>query len=147
MKVCKIFEISYAHRLLNHPGKCRRVHGHNGKIEVTVEGPFNSDTGMVIDFDIITSTIGRLIEDTLDHKIILEVKDPLIEHLHIEEVVLLESPPTAEVLARMVYRWTIDSLYVPCKEVEKVEVKFWETPSSYAVVDSLVGSAQEDGKS
>ena len=29
----------YGHRLLNYEGKCRHLHGHNGRAVITLEGP------------------------------------------------------------------------------------------------------------
>lgn len=39
-----------AHRLILHGGKCKRVHGHNYKADISVCGPVDPDTGMVVDF-------------------------------------------------------------------------------------------------
>ena len=47
----------YGHRLLEYPGKCGRLHGHNGVARVTLRAEALDGQGMVADFDAIE--IGR----------------------------------------------------------------------------------------
>jgi 6-pyruvoyltetrahydropterin/6-carboxytetrahydropterin synthase len=57
-----------AHLLHNHGGKCKNLHGHSFRIDVTVSGPVNLLTGMVIDF----KELDVLIKDVVpDHCLIL----------------------------------------------------------------------------
>jgi 6-pyruvoyl-tetrahydropterin synthase len=42
-----------AHRLAWHPGKCRNLHGHAYRLDVTVGGPLEHH-GVVVDFDLLT---------------------------------------------------------------------------------------------
>ena len=51
--VTRCFTFEAAHQLPWHPGKCRNLHGHGYRLEVTVEGPVNDD-GMVLDFAVYT---------------------------------------------------------------------------------------------
>ena len=44
--VTRSFTFEAAHQLPWHPGKCRELHGHGYRLEVTVEGPVG-DNGMV----------------------------------------------------------------------------------------------------
>ncbi len=48
--VKKVFEVSYAHRLLNYNGKCENLHGHNVKVEVILEVNKLDNQMMVMDF-------------------------------------------------------------------------------------------------
>ncbi|HLV61041.1 MAG TPA: 6-carboxytetrahydropterin synthase [Fredinandcohnia sp.] len=43
-------DFSAAHHLPNHPGVCRRPHGHNYRLLVCVKGEVDPATGMVADF-------------------------------------------------------------------------------------------------
>ena len=130
MKVCKIFEISYAHAIKDHPGKCRNLHGHNAKIEIIIEAPVNTHTGMVIDFDDVSDIVGTWIKRTFDHKTIIEKLDNRYKVVDLnadEPFMLLDHPPTAEVLS------TFISQYIHMYLVKgKITVRFWETSSSYA---------------
>jgi 6-pyruvoyltetrahydropterin/6-carboxytetrahydropterin synthase len=89
--------ISAGHRLQHHDGKCSRPHGHNYEISVEVRGEV-TDAGWVVDKGDITSVI-----DEWDHRFLLEAGDPLVEAFEdsgdAESVVVLDHPPTAEVMA------------------------------------------------
>lgn len=88
---------SAGHRILHHDGKCCRPHGHNYEITVKVTGRL-SDEGWVVDKGDITSIILDW-----DHMFILERGDPLVEAFQhsgdAEATVLLDHPPTAEVMS------------------------------------------------
>ncbi|CAN7940998.1 unnamed protein product, partial [Ixodes hexagonus] len=51
-------------------GKCNNPngHGHNYKLEVTVRGPVDRDTGMVINLATLKNSIQCEVMDVLDHK-------------------------------------------------------------------------------
>lgn len=89
--------ISSGHRIQHHDGKCSRPHGHNYKISVRVTGTL-TDEGWVVDKGDITSIIDRW-----DHRFLLEHGDPLIDAFERsgddDAVVILEHPPTAEVMS------------------------------------------------
>ena len=48
LKVEGAFEA--AHRVVNYPGKCDRLHGHNWKVEAVVRGTKLDELGMLVDF-------------------------------------------------------------------------------------------------
>ena len=53
MRVTKIFDWHCSHRLTNHEGLCKNIHGHTYKLEVEIDGSLlsgGSSDGMVIDF-------------------------------------------------------------------------------------------------
>lgn len=88
--------ISAGHRLLHHDGKCSRPHGHNYEIAVEVTGTLTAE-GWVVDKGRITSVISEW-----DHCFLLEKGDPLIDAFEQsgdgDAIVLLDHPPTAEVM-------------------------------------------------
>lgn len=89
--------ISTGHRIRHHDGKCSRPHGHNYEIAVTAVGELG-DEGWVADKGDITDVI-----DEWDHMFLLEAGDPLIEAFEDagddDAVIVLEHPPTAEVMS------------------------------------------------
>lgn len=89
--------ISSGHRIQHHDGKCARPHGHNYEISVEVTGELTEE-GWVVDKGAVTSLI-----DEWDHRFLLEEGDPLIEAFEQsgdgDAVVVLDHPPTAEVMA------------------------------------------------
>jgi len=89
--------ISSGHRILHHDGKCSRPHGHNYEISVSVVGELTEE-GWVVDKGDITGVISEW-----DHRFLLEEGDPLIDAFQQsgdgDAVVVLDHPPTAEVMA------------------------------------------------
>lgn len=127
-RITKEIYFCYGHRLLNYAGKCRNLHGHNGKAVITLEAPDLDDLGMVVDFTELKRTVGTWIDETLDHKMILHRDDPLIPELRRqgEPFITIPSNPTAENIARLIFdRVREEGLPV-------VEVTLWETETSHA---------------
>src|SRR5262245_31920288 len=48
--VARAISFCYGHRLLDYDGKCRHLHGHNGKAVITLEAGELDRLGMVVDF-------------------------------------------------------------------------------------------------
>jgi 6-pyruvoyltetrahydropterin/6-carboxytetrahydropterin synthase len=129
--VTKTISFCYGHRLLRYEGKCRHLHGHNGRAEITVRTTQLDPRGMVIDFGDIKKTIGSFIDDHLDHKILLCKDDPLLPKLKEmkEAHFVMEDNPTAENIAKLIYE-SARNLKLPV-----VSVKLWETDTSFAVYE------------
>ena len=125
--VTKIMNFEYGHRILNHPGKCKRLHGHSGKVEFTLWGEVDKETGMVIDFGDINSTVGDYLKNTLDHRTILQEGDSLIENLPSEDIIIIKGPPTAENISLQILEQS--SPLFPNKQIK---VRLWETEDSFA---------------
>jgi 6-pyruvoyltetrahydropterin/6-carboxytetrahydropterin synthase len=126
--VTKEIHFCYGHRLLNYAGKCRHLHGHNGKAVVTLEAPALDALGMVVDFAAIKRVLGRWIDETLDHRLLLHEADPIIPELvrQGEPFVTLDANPTAENIARLICeRAAAHGLPVTA-------VTLWETETSFA---------------
>ncbi|MFB6082641.1 MAG: 6-pyruvoyl tetrahydropterin synthase family protein [Halorientalis sp.] len=94
--------ISTGHRIRHHDGKCSRPHGHNYEISVAVTGEL-TDEGWVVDKGDITEVISEW-----DHRFLVERGDPLIaafeESGDGDAVVVLDHPPTAEVMGVVLER-------------------------------------------
>jgi 6-pyruvoyltetrahydropterin/6-carboxytetrahydropterin synthase len=127
-RVTKEIHFCYGHRLLDYEGKCAHPHGHNGKIEIELSAEKLDARGMVYDFGDIKEIIQKWVDSELDHKMILKKGDPLNALLSglREPVFVMDENPTAECLARLVYR------YAKSKNLPISRVTFWETASSHA---------------
>lgn len=66
MKIAKEFRWEMGHRLPNHNGACRNVHGHSYLMTIEVEGEPEADSGMVVDFMDISAAVKPLVAE-LDH--------------------------------------------------------------------------------
>ena len=75
MLISKSFTFEAAHLLPNVPAghKCRRLHGHSFKVELSVEGPIGETSGWVMDFADISAVCRRL-EQLLDHRYLNEIE-------------------------------------------------------------------------
>ena len=127
-RVTKEIDFCYGHRLLNYDGKCKYLHGHNGRAVITIESETLDDRGMVMDFSDIKRVVSRWIDDQLDHRMILNVNDPAVSVLREmnEPLHLIEENPTAENIAKLIYTFAVK------EEFPVTEVTLWETPRSYA---------------
>lgn len=136
--VTKRIEFCYGHRLLDYDGVCKHPHGHNAVAEIEVRTDNLDARNMVVDFSDIKRTVKGWIDQALDHKMILRHDDPLVKPLQAlgEPVYLLDSNPTVERIARLIFEKTRE-LGFPV-----VQVRVYETPSSFA---SYSGEPGPDG--
>ena len=128
-QVTKEIRFCYGHRLLNYDGKCRYLHGHNGRAVITLAAEKLDALGMVVDFSQIKRVVGAWIDANLDHRMILHKDDPVLPTLQQqgEPVFLVDMNPTAENIARLIYD------FVAGQGFPVTEVTLWETDDSYAM--------------
>jgi 6-pyruvoyltetrahydropterin/6-carboxytetrahydropterin synthase len=107
--------ISSGHRIQHHDGKCSRPHGHNYEITVEVTGELTQE-GWVVDKGNITSIIFEW-----DHRFLLERGDPLVDAFQTsgdgDSVVVLDHPPTAEMMSRILEHKLLEQLPDTVSEV------------------------------
>jgi len=60
-------DFSSAHNLRGYKGKCEELHGHNWKVEVSIEAEKLNKAGMISDFQDLKAALNRVLEK-LDHK-------------------------------------------------------------------------------
>jgi 6-pyruvoyltetrahydropterin/6-carboxytetrahydropterin synthase len=123
--------------------RCERLHGHNYRTAIEIEGPLDPQSFYVFDF-IATKQLARAITDDLDHRMMLPLHNPVItlshegKEVHVryrdrhwvfprDDCVFLPiENTTAELLARHIAQRLRDDLakkhnYVP--DVLRVEVE------------------------
>lgn len=83
-------EFEAAHRIVNYPGKCDRLHGHNWKAELKIAGNVLDELGMLIDFKAAKAALKEVI-DALDHRFLNELEPFSAKN------------PTAENIAQYIY--------------------------------------------
>jgi 6-pyruvoyltetrahydropterin/6-carboxytetrahydropterin synthase len=127
-RVTREIEFCYGHRLLNYEGKCRYLHGHNGRAVIAIESERLDDRGMVLDFSDIKRVVSTWIDEALDHRMILCRRDPALPFLQEmgEPVFLMDENPTAENIAKLIYDFTASQGF------PIVECRLWETPRCFA---------------
>lgn len=162
MKIVRKIEIDYGHTLPRHFGFCNQIHGHRGVIECVFEGIVkdeieDSENGMVMDFAICKKIMMEEIHAVLDHGFALwkEAKYDVVniggkEISTLEfisarntKIVLLDQPPTAEVLGIYFFEKITLRLEKQDHAVRLVELIWHETPNNKAIIkygDMLYGS-------
>jgi 6-pyruvoyltetrahydropterin/6-carboxytetrahydropterin synthase len=132
-RVTREIKFCYGHRLLNYDGKCRHLHGHNGRAVITLETAQLDGLGMVLDFSRIKQVVSTWIDETLDHRMLLHKDDPVLTFLRRqgEPVYVMDVNPTAENIARLIYEFTASQGF------PVVEVQLWETDHCFATYSGL----------
>ncbi len=98
-------------------GPCVRTHGHNYVLEITVEGPVDPRTGMVMNLTDL-KRIGNEVVSQFDHR-----------HLNDDLPYFQNTLPTTENLARVIYHLVAPKLP---KEVRLYRVRLYETEDLFA---------------
>lgn len=126
--ITKVIDFCYGHRLLHYDGPCRHLHGHNGRVEIDLVAETLDAHGMVRDFSEVKESVKGWIDRELDHRMLLHRDDPLLPLLREwgDPVYVMETNPTAEAIARAIFE------YAKGTGLPVVEVRLWETPSSFA---------------
>ena len=109
--VTRVFTFEAAHRLPWHAGKCRELHGHSYRLEVTVEGPVG-DHGIVVDFADIRAVVEREVVARYDHRYLNDLIDN----------------PTAELVAGEIWK------QIEAAGLAVSRVRLWETPDSFVEI-------------
>ena len=127
-RVTREIDFCYGHRLLNYEGKCRYLHGHNGKAVIAIQGAELDHRGMLVDFSDIKRAVSTWIDDNLDHRMLLHREDPFVPLLQKmgEPMYLMDENPTAENIARLIGDYAIT------RGFPVVECQLWETPRCFA---------------
>ena len=107
IQITRRLEFDAGHRIPNHEGQCRHLHGHRYSLEITIEGKIvqlngASNEGMVIDFGDIKKIAQELIIDPWDHSFLvykkyLEVLSTAIfnryqNRIYLQKIRLYETP-------------------------------------------------------
>lgn len=100
-------------------GKCNNPlgHGHNYTVEVTVAGPVNPTTGMVLDLKEVKALVEQEVLQRMDHKL-----------LNKEVPVFASKLPTTENIAVEIWNWLAPKLAFG----KLHQIRVYETPDLYA---------------
>lgn len=126
--VTKAIHFCYGHRLLNHRGRCRHLHGHNATAIIRLESEGLDELGMVVDFGDIGDYVKSWLNAEIDHNMLLHAHDPLLPLLQRagERVYVMAQNPTAENIARLIFEYVEQGGY------PVVEVAIHETDTAVA---------------
>jgi 6-pyruvoyltetrahydropterin/6-carboxytetrahydropterin synthase len=110
---------SAGHALRGYKGKCENPHGHNYRVQVTLEGPQLDHIGLLIDFTqlkhVVRNIIGRL-----DHQFINDLEP------------FTTVNPSAENMAKYFYEEITSQLQALPAGARIKDVVIWETDTAKA---------------
>ena len=108
IRITKQFSFETGHALYGYDGKCKNVHGHSYRLDVTVIGtPISDNTnvkyGMVIDFGDLKKIVKEEIVDVFDHATVFNKNTPHVElakelEARDHNVLLVNYQPTSEMM-------------------------------------------------
>lgn len=116
--VTRSFEFDVAHKLESHDGKCKGIHGHRYKLEVTIQAPIDK-SNMILD----SYKFKEIVEDQIISK---------LDHGgHFGQTlndIMLTPDPTVEFMVLWIYHLLMDHL--PIKKI-----RLYETPNFCAELE------------
>lgn len=143
MRVAKKFRWESAHRLPNHTGECKNLHGHSYLMAVILDGSVGPD-GIVIDFRHVKNMVAPLV-DAWDHGTLIAEDDTelveLVSRLGSKKFVL-PFQTTAENLAS----FAADYIEEHGKElllsgsIKRMTIQVHETETCYAEVERTIAN-------
>ena len=139
IRITKQFSFETGHALYGYDGKCKNVHGHSYKLDVTVIGQPITDTtnvkyGMVIDFGDLKKIVKQEIVNVFDHATVFNKNTPHVELANEllsrgHNVLLVDYQPTSEMMV-IDFASKIKK-HLP-ETIKLYSLKLQETATSYA---------------
>lgn len=140
MKIAKEFRWEMGHRLPEHSGLCRNIHGHSYRMVVEISGEVLSN-GMIIDFYDLGIIVKPLLEK-LDHSFLVYSKDkPVLDFLkkYKMKMVVVDYLATVENICQdMTEKIVSEIKKQKINNVSEISVKIFETPNSFAELNKKV---------
>ena len=131
MKIAKEFRWEMGHRLPDHFGLCKNIHGHSYKMIVEFEGELDKNQ-MVIDYYDVEKIINPVIEK-LDHSFMVNKNDKVVleflEKMNSKKVVVGFNSTTENICSYMLSE--IKKCSLP-SNISTVKVRVYETQFDYA---------------
>ncbi len=131
MKIAKEFHWEMGHRLPEHFGKCKNIHGHSYRMIVELDGELN-DGGMIMDYYDLKKIVNPIV-DHLDHAFMVFEKDEeIVRFLKSvkSKMIIVNFQSTVENICRYILT-EIKKQSLP-SNVQKVKVRIFESIDDYA---------------
>jgi 6-pyruvoyltetrahydropterin/6-carboxytetrahydropterin synthase len=110
---------SSGHALRGYKGKCENVHGHNYRVQVTLEGPQLDNIGLLVDFTELKQILRGIIK-RLDHQFINDLEP------------FATVNPSAENMAKYFYDEVTSQLRSLPPGAHVTHTTIWETDTASA---------------
>ena len=144
ISITRRLEFDSGHRIPNHDGQCKHLHGHRYAIEVTLTGevadhPGKADDGMVLDFGDIKKLTNQHVVEPWDHAFLVAKEDQglvsFLATLPNHKTVIMEHVPTVENLANAAFA-ILQPVFAKAfgGRLELSAIRLYETPNCWADV-------------
>lgn len=128
-EICKQFDFSASHELKGLPKthKCSRMHGHNYRVRLSIQGEIVFP-GFVLDYG--------------DLNFVKQWIDSFLDHRHLNDV--MQENPTAENLAGHILEFVVCHLrHLEHTNLETASVSVSETPKTWATVQAPIDAGHQ----
>ncbi len=137
MKIAKEFHWEMGHRLPEHFGKCKNIHGHSYKMIVEIEGDV-LESGMVMDYYDLKKIVNPIVEE-LDHAFMVYKEDKQIikflEEMNSKKIIV-DFQSTVENICT--FFLTKIKGAITRKNISKLKVRIYETHDDYAAEETVL---------
>jgi len=135
MQCTRTFEFDAAHRIINHEGKCKFLHGHRYKIDIHFAAKNLDNLGRIIDYGNIKNIFGNWIDSNLDHNLILSEEDRDIGEIIAKKtgqgIYYVNFNVTSENLARHLLFDVFINLMNDKNSIKCIGIRLYETPNCF----------------
>lgn len=154
LAITKVFEFEASHYLPDHMGKCKNLHGHNYRLDISVVSasgdllePNGESRGMVADFSKLKACVNEHLIKRMDHAFLCETEkegkllatcmknmlgDKYLPSMA-QKYCVIGMTTTAENLCFFIAGVLKPYLLSECG-VEILQLRLWETPDSSAML-------------
>ena len=141
MRIATEFRWEMGHRLPNHKGECKNIHGHSYKMIIELSGELDAKSGMIVDFYDLGLIVKPIVKK-FDHSFLVYKKDTKLLNFLAEnkmKKVVTDYYGTVEnicnnfidLIVKGIKKSKLDNIY-------SITVKIYETPNSYAEMTKII---------
>lgn len=139
MKIAKEFTWEMGHRLPEHFGKCKNIHGHSYKMIIEIDGDIDNN-GMVLDYYELKQIMNPIIEE-LDHAFMVYTSDnqviEFLDKIKSKKVVVGFQSTVENICMYLIKRVSESTLP---DNIKKVKIRVCETPDDYAESEMVLNN-------
>ncbi len=141
MRIATEFRWEMGHRLPNHKGECKNIHGHSYKMIIELSGELDSKSGMIVDFYDLGLIVKPIVKK-FDHSFLVYKYDTKLLNFLTEnkmKKVVTDYYGTVEnicnhfidLIVKGIKKSKLNNIY-------SITVKIYETPNSYAEMTKII---------
>ena len=141
MRIATEFRWEMGHRLPNHKGECKNIHGHSYKMIIELSGELDVKSGMIVDFYDLGLIVKPIVKK-FDHSFLVYKNDTKLLNFLAEnkmKKVVTDYYGTVEnicnnfvdLIVKGIKKSKLNNIY-------SITVKIYETPNSYAEMTKLI---------